>query len=425
MSTTGRVLVGLAAGLTAGALAAITQHPALLAVAPVVAPVGTLWLSALRMTVIPLLVSLLVTGIAAANEAAAAGRLGARMVSLVFVLLFASSAFSAVITPALLALQPIAPATVATLRAGMARAPEVAPAVTSLAQWMTDLVPSNAIRAASDGAILPLVVFSLLLGLAAARLGEGSRDYLLGFFRALGDAMLLIVQWVLRLAPLGVFGLVFPFGVSAGVRTIGALAHYVLLLVGLCILATLALYPIAALGGRMSLRRFAGGAAPAQAVALSTRSSLASLPAMLEAARTRLGLPPGLAGVALPLAATLMRFTNPLVNIAHALFVAALFGIDLSVPQIAAGVVVAVAASLAGVGLPSEVNFMATNIPVFQVMGLPLEPLALLIAVDAIPDMFMTVGNVTADLTATSIVARGSRVEEEAVETAPMAAMGA
>jgi Na+/H+-dicarboxylate symporter len=286
-------------------------------------------------------------------------------------------------------------------------------------------VPSNAIRAASDGAILPLVVFSLLLGLAAARLGEGSRDYLLGFFRALGDAMLLIVQWVLRLAPLGVFGLVFPFGVSAGVRTIGALAHYVLLLVGLCILATLALYPVAALGGRMSLRRFAGGAAPAQAVALSTRSSLASLPAMLEAARTRLGLPPGLAGVALPLAATLMRFTNPLVNIAHALFVAALFGIDLSVPQIAAGVVVAVAASLAGVGLPSEVNFMTTNIPVFQVMGLPLEPLALLIAVDAIPDMFMTVGNVTADLTATSIVARGSRVEEEAVETAPMAAMGA
>lgn len=420
MSLTARVLAGLAAGLFVGAASAATRHPLLLGVAQLAEPVGTLWLNALRMTVVPLIFALLVTAVAGASEASQAGRLGAHTVALVLLVLSAAGLFGALATPALLAVRPVDPATASILRAGGAAAAEPAAAVPPLAEWVTTLIPANAVEAAAGGAILPLVVFAVVFGLAAARLAAEPRERLLGFFRALGEAMMVIVQWVLRLAPLGVFALVVPFAAGGGLRTVGALAYYVAILAGLCVVATLALYPVGAIGGALSLRRFAGGIAPAQLVAFSTRSSLASLPAMLEAARSRLGAPAAVSGLVLPLAVTLMRATSPLVNLARAVFAAALYGIDLSAPQLAAGAAVAVAMSLASVGLPGEVSFMAANIPIFQVMGLPLEPLALFLAVEVIPDVFRTVGNVTAVLAVTAVVARGSVGAEEVAGRVPV-----
>ncbi|HUH30144.1 MAG TPA: cation:dicarboxylase symporter family transporter, partial [Rhodanobacter sp.] len=167
--------------------------------------------------------------------------------------------------------------------------------------------------------------------------------------------------------------------------------------------------PVAVIFGGERLRRFAAGLVPAQVVAISTQSSLASLPAMLESADRRLGYPKQVAALVLPMAVTLFRLTSPVQYVTSAVFIAWAYGIDLSTAQLLAGAMLAVVISLGSVGLPGQVTFIATNLPVAQAMGLPLSPLGLMLAVDTIPDALATLGNVTGDMTATSVVTRQSR----------------
>jgi Na+/H+-dicarboxylate symporter len=169
------------------------------------------------------------------------------------------------------------------------------------------------------------------------------------------------------------------------------------------------LYVAARVGAGEPVRRFAAGILPAQAIAASTQSSLASLPAMLDCAQSRLGYGREVTGLVLPMAVTLFRVTSPAQYVAVASFVAWAYGLELSALQLAMGAALAVVISLGSVGLPGQVSFMATNLPVVQAMGLPADPLGLLLAVDTIPDAVATTGNVTGDLTATAIVARRSR----------------
>jgi Na+/H+-dicarboxylate symporters len=169
------------------------------------------------------------------------------------------------------------------------------------------------------------------------------------------------------------------------------------------------LLPVAMLWGREKLRRFAAALVPAQVVAISTQSSLASLPAMLESADRRLAYPQQVTALVLPMAVTLFRLTSPVQYITSAAFIAWAYGIDLGGAQLLGGALLAVVISLGSVGLPGQVTFIATNLPVAQAMGLPISPLGLMLAVDTIPDTLATLGNVTADMTATSIVVRQSR----------------
>jgi Na+/H+-dicarboxylate symporter len=127
---------------------------------------------------------------------------------------------------------------------------------------------------------------------------------------------------------------------------------------------------------------------------------------MIEAARARLGVPSHVTSLVLPLAVSLFRMTSPITYIGAAVFVARLYGLELTAAQLATAAAVGVVISMSAVGLPGQVSFMGTHVPVFQTLGLPLEPLALLLAVDTIPDVFKTVGNVTADVTAAAVVAR-------------------
>lgn len=406
MSLTVRILIGLGAGLLLGIIGATTRHPALLALQPIVEPIGSLWLNALRMTIIPLVVSLLVTSVASASEAADAGRVSARAIAVIAAMLCGAALFSALATPALLAVFPVDAETAAALTASVAGDATTTTAPPPMGQWIIDIIPANPIKAAAEGAMLPVVAFALLLGFAASRLGSESRSALVGFFRALGEAMMMIVHWVLALAPIGVFALVLPVALTAGVDIVGALGHYVVLLVVLCVLVTLLIYPVTWLCAGVPIARFARAVAPAQGVAFSTRSSLASLPAMLEGADTGLGIPRVIAGLVLPLAVSLMRITSPVVNLAAPIFFAHLYGMELSALQIAVGAAVAVIANLGAVGLPGHVSFMAARLPVFLAMGVPIEVFALMIAVDVIPDTFQTVGNVTADVSAAAIVGR-------------------
>jgi Na+/H+-dicarboxylate symporter len=404
-----RILIGLAAGLAVGAALAATEASATPQAIAVAGFVGGLWLDALRMTVVPLVFALLVSGISAAANAAAAGGIAARSLGLFILLLCAGAAFSAIMMPVLLALFPISPDAAGALRAGAAASTTAIPPPPPLSEWLHGIIPVNAIAAASTGAMLPVVVFALFFGFAATRVSSDQRERVVEFFRALAAIMLVIVRWVLWIAPLGVFGLALAMGAQTGLTAVGALGHYIALISAMCILTGLIAYLLAALLGRIPLGRFARAAIPAQSVAASTQSSLASLPAMVSSAETQLALPPTVAGVTLPLAVSLYRATSPVANFAVAIYVASVYGVTLGPASLLAGAAVAVAANFAAVGISSQVSFFVTISPICLAMGVPVELLAVLIAVETIPDIFRTTANVTMDLAVTTVVARQAK----------------
>lgn len=406
MSQSTKVLLSLLFGAALGLVLARIDPAAAEATAVALQPVGRLWLNALQMTIVPLVVSLLVIGVATASDALASGRLARDAMAWFVGLLVVAAAGAAVVAPLVLSMFPRDPALVESLRAAVA-GPATTPVATSLADWFSNVVPTNAIAAAAQGAIVPLVVFTLFLAFALTKLPTERRAPLLALFQSIADAMGVIVGWILRVAPIGVFALILPVTARAGASMLGALGIYILLLCAMYIAMTLLLYGVAVIGGRESLRRFAVGILPAQVVAASTQSSLASLPAMIDCTRNKLGYPTGVTALVLPMAVSLFRITSPIQYMGVAAFIAWSYGIDVPLESVAVGVVLAVLISIGSVGLPGQASFMGTNLPVVQAMGLPVEPLGLLLALDLVPDIFATLGNVTADMTTTAVLSKG------------------
>ena len=407
MSATTRVLVGLATGALIGLLLAGWNETVALQVANVAQPVGKLWLNALQMTVVPLVLALVVVGVNTATDAAASGRIARRAIVVFIVVLTGGALFAALAAPLVFALFPHNPALITAL--DHASVPAAAQAAPNWIDTLVAIVPNNAVMAAAQSAMLPLVVFALFLGFALTRIAPARRALLMEFFQAIADAMIVIVRWVLWIAPLGVFALILSVCARSGLGMLSALGVYVLVECLLYLAVTVMMLPLAVVFGGERLRRFALALVPAQVVAISTQSSLASLPAMLESADRRLGYPKQVASLVLPMAVSLFRLTSPVQYVTSAVFIAWAYGIDLTTAQLLAGALLAVVISLGSVGLPGQVTFIATNLPVAQAMGLPLSPLGLMLAVDTIPDALATLGNVTGDMTATSVVTRQSR----------------
>jgi len=415
------VIAALAAGVVVGALAQETDAPWLTGALGLVESLGQVWLNALRMTVIPLVFSLLVTGIVSIADAAATGRIAVRALTVFGLLLVGATVYAILAGLGLLALWPIDPEAGRALLAGvpadsLATVGEAA-RTDGLRAFLASLAPANLIKAAADDGVLAVVVFALAFGFAATRIKPELRRPLAGFFEAVAETLVVIVHWVLLAAPFGVFALALGVGLRAGLGVAGTLAHYVAIVCLSQIGLILLIYVVATVWGRISLGRFARAVAPAQVVAVSTQSSLASLPVMIERARDWLGVPQTSAGLVLPLAVAVFRITSPVANLAVCLYVAQLNGVELSLAALVAGGLTAIAVSIASVGLPGQVSFFASVGPICLAMGLPLGVLPLLLAVEVIPDIFRTVGNVTGDLAATRIVA-GEDGEEEAAEAA-------
>jgi len=411
LSPTARVLAGLLGGAALGI--AFTRWEASLAatLASFLQPIGDLWLNALQMTVVPLVVALVVLGVASARDVAESGRTARRALVTFLVLLAAGAAFAAMYAPFQLSLLPRDPQLIESLRAAVG-APVTETVTTGFAQRIATIIPSNAIAAAAQSAMLPLVVCSLLFGFALTRVEPARRQQAVDLFQTLADTMVIIVRWVLWAGPLGVFALAFAMCVKAGASILSLLGWYILAQCTLYLAVMVGLYLVAIFAGGQSLRRFAAGILPAQVIAMSTQSSLATLPAMVETAQNRLGCPPAVTSLVLPMAVSLFRMTSPVQYIGVSSYIAWIYGIDLPLPQLLAAAALAVVISLGSVGLPGQVILMATNMPVAQSLGLPVAPLGLMLAVETIPDAFATLGNVTGDLTATTVVAR--RAEREA-----------
>jgi proton glutamate symport protein len=412
MSQATRILLALALGLALGIVSAWTKGAWVDNAVLVANPIGGLWLDALRMTIIPLIVALLITGIAASAEAARASRLAGRAILTFLAILWTSAILAAFLTPLLLSFFPIPGDSAAALKSALSASTEKVGEIPTIGQFVRSIIPTNPIAAAANDQILPLMVFTAIFGFALTRLPQAPREQLTGFFRAIGDVMLVMVNWVLWLAPIGVFALAFVVGATAGSGAIGALIHYILIVAAVGCVVWFAAWPLAMLAGRTGFLAFTRAVGPAHAVAISTQSSLASLPAMLKGTE-KLAIPVARSGVVLPLAVAIFRATGPAMNLAVAIYVAHWYGIALTPMMLFAGVAAAATTTLGAVSLPGSITFITSIAPICYAMGVPIEPLVLLVAVETLPDIVRTTGNVAMDMAVTTAVTRGG-------ETAPL-----
>lgn len=409
MSLTLQVLLALIAGLAVGLGIAGSDASAAQTTLAVLEPIGTLFINAIRMTVIPLVVSTLIVGVSSAPDPRAVGRIGARALVIFVVVLSAASAMGVLIGAPLFAAFPLEASAVEALRAtaqdvsvsGTAQVP-------TLTQWIIGLVPVNPIKAAADGAMLPLILFSVLFAAALTRIAPDRRAAVVKVFEGIQDASLVLVRAILAFAPIGVFALAVPLAARMGIAAAGALVTYIVIVSGICILFMgLVLYPAAVILGRIPLREFAKAALPAQGIAFSSRSSLAALPAMLESVRDTLKLPPVIGSFFIPLAASMFRAGAGIGQTVGVLFIAKLYGVDLGTAQLLTIAVTSVITSFSVPGVPG--GSILVMIPVLMSAGIPVEGIGILLGVDTIPDMFRTTTNVTGHMSAAVILARGER----------------
>jgi proton glutamate symport protein len=408
VSLSTRVLLALAAGIAVGLGLSAVDADFARGVVAIVEPVGTLFVNAIRMTVVPLVVSSLVVGIATSSSGAVVARIGGRGIVVFVVLLLASGIVGALVAPPVLSTIKLDPAAVASLRAAASSSGAAvggAAAIQTPGQWLVSLVPANAIRAAVDGAMLPLIVFSLLLGLALLKVETDARARVVAIFRGIAESMLVLVRWLLVVAPIGVFALAVPLVARLGLAAIGALATYVVLVsIAAAVFIVGVLYPTASWLGGVSIAQFAKAALPAQAVAFSSRSSLAALPALIDSGRTRLGFPEEITGFFIPLATVVFRVGAALGLTTGAVFIGRLYGVPISATQLVTIVATAIVTSFSVPGIPG--GSIIAMVPVLAAAGLPIEGIGILLGVDTIPDMFRTTANVTGQLAAATIVAR-------------------
>ncbi len=395
-----RVLIGLIAGFLLGLALADSSSPAAATTLAVLAPVGTIFVNLIRMTVVPLVVSMLVASTGSMTSSGKLGRTGVRAALIALALLAVASVGSLLLAEPVLARVSIDRTAALALRGPEATA--ASSGAVSVAQWFVDLVPQNVVKAASDGTMLPLILFAVLFGLALARVSDAKRSAVLQVVGGIADAMQRLVTWILTLAPIGVFALAVQLAAHLGWSAAGAVVTYVVLVVVLTVLAiALLLYPLGIMAGPLSSSAFLSYCAPAQAIAFASRSSLASLPPMVDSAE-RARLSPAASRFVLPLALAVFHFGAAVAQTVGVLFVARLFGITLTVPQLASIVVTVVLTSFAVPGIPG--GSIVAMVPVLAAANLPIEGVGILLAVDAIPDMFRTTANVTGALTLAAVL---------------------
>ena len=390
------ILAALAAGLLLGAYTGdnvpfLTQSADL---------IGTWWLNGLRMTVIPLVVALLVTGIVQTADAASSGRTATRSVVTMLSILMLVTIMEAIVTPLLLEIFPTPNGS------GYPGATSAVDNPPPFIEYLKAIISPNVFASAANDALLPLIIFTIALAFAITRLEPTKKEVLSRFFEAMGEAMIVVIGWVLWLAPLGVFALGITLGIAAGIASFANLAHYVVIVTTIGTIIMLSAYPVAFFWARFKPMAFIRAAIPAQSVAISTQSSLASLPTMVEGAK-QLGVGARSTDIVLPMAVAIFRATSPAMNLAVAIYVAHWLGIELSAQQLALGVAVAFITTLGSVSLPGTISFIAAVAPICMVMGIPIEPLGLLVAIETFPDIMRTLGNVTMDIAVTGTVARG------------------
>ncbi|MFH1571990.1 MAG: dicarboxylate/amino acid:cation symporter [Gemmatimonadota bacterium] len=372
---------------------------------------GDLFLRSLKMVIVPLVGASIVCGVTGVGDARNVGRLGAKTFAY-----YIATSLLAIVT-GLVLVNLIGPGKGADL--GLQQAPgelHASLAAYGDSPWqavkrlLLDMVPTNPVAAMAQGDILQVIVFCLLLGVFITRLPEAQRALLSGLFGALFEAVMRLTHFILAFAPLGIFALVAKTVATTGAAAFAGLGLYALtVLLGLAIHGCLTLPLILLLLARVSPRRHVQAMAPALMTAFSTSSSSATLPLTIDCLESRAGVSNRTASFVAPLGATVNMDGTALYECVAAMFIAQAYGVTLGMGQQFLVVMTALLASIGAAGIPMAGLVMISVI--LTAVGLPLEGLGLILAVDRILDMCRTTVNVWSDACGSAVIARSEGEE--------------
>ncbi|MBA1274927.1 dicarboxylate/amino acid:cation symporter [Stutzerimonas azotifigens] len=382
-----QILIGLALGIGVGI---IFKDDAL-----VLAPIGTLFLNAIKMLIVPLVFVSLVAGITSMQDSAKLGRISIKTILIYLV----TTAFA--VTIGLLFGALFAPGEGMNMVASGAAEAKQAPSLISI---LVGLVPTNPVTAFAEGNILQIIVFAIALGVSLNLVGEKAAP-VTRLFDGLAEAFYKLTDLVMRFAPFGVFALTAGVVGSHGAEVLLPLAGVIGVIYLASIVHVLFVYGgLLALLARLSPLRFFRGIAPALAVAFSTSSSSGTLPVSIECARKNLGVSQGVAGFVLPVGTTINMDGTAIYQGVLALFIAQAFGVDLNAGQYLMIILTATLASVGTAGIPGAGLIMLSL--VLTSVGLPIEGVALIAGIDRILDMARTTVNVAGDLMTATLIGR-------------------
>ena len=381
--------------------------------------IGTMWVNAIRMTVIPLVLPLLIGSIAGTRSIRTAGRLGVTTIAAFVGLVALLAVTAALAAPLLFSGLHVDPAITSQLRASVVGT--VLPTGdATLGGWFKALIPANPIKAAADGTMLSIIVFAVAFGFATLAAPDALRERVVTFAHTVSAIMLILVQGVLMLAPIGVFALTVVVGARMGGTAFAVMGYFIAVESIVSIIVVIALLGLTALWGHLSASRVVRGATPAILVAAGTSSSLSALPAMIEGARDTWNLPESVYGFVLPLAVSTFKTAAAFDWVFNAFFIATLYGIPFGPAQLALAAGYTVLFNVTVPGIPNG-GVIAIS-PMLLALGLPFEGLAILLAVQPIVDRFSTMTNVAADMAVTAVLAaraRRSSITGDEIQLAP------
>jgi Na+/H+-dicarboxylate symporter len=420
-----KILIGLIAGAVAGLVANISGWPALTTALNLIEPLGTLFIRAITMIVIPLVVASLLMGTASLGDLRKLGRIGGKTLGYYLTTTAIAVTLGLLLSNIVKPGSRIDPGTRDALAAQFAGEAasrvdlyEAAPGVRDV---LIGLIPRNPIQAAAEFDLLPLIVFTVIFGAAISLLAEEKRRPLLAVFDAVNDASMIIIHWVMRLAPIAVFALIAGVVARFGLDLLKSLLLYAVVVAG-----GLALHAYGTLGllvsfvARLHPRRFYRRIVDAQLVAFSTSSSNATLPVTIETAEKELGVSKEVASFVLPLGATINMDGTALYQAVAVMFIAQIYGIPIDLGGQLTIVLTATLASIGAAGVPSA--GIITLIVVLNATGLSEHVeagIALILGVDRILDMLRTSVNVTGDLTCSTVIARSEGESLALAEVGP------
>lgn len=375
---------------------------------------GALFMNALKMIIVPLIVSSIITGIAGIGQSRDFGRLGGKTL-----LYYASTSLIAIligltlvniVEPGRVDGEPAHDQIGLTADGGEIAAKLEGRGAGDVVDVFLRMIPPNVVAAAADGQMLGLIFFSLLFGYFMTRIGEPYAEYVHGFWSGIFEIMLLITDWVMKFAPLGVFALVAKVVATTGLEAFGPLLTFFFTVLAALALHFLVVLPLLLwLVGRVNPLRHYRAMAPALVTAFSTASSSATLPVTLECMERRAGVSNRTSSFVLPLGATVNMDGTALYECVAVMFIAQAYGVELSLAQQFTVVSLALLTSIGVAGIPAA-SLVAITV-ILAAVGLPLEAVGLILAVDRVLDMCRTAVNVFSDTCGGVIIARSEGEE--------------
>ncbi len=413
-----KILLGLAAGLAAGLAVNMSvgaDQPAVVWVNTYVAvPVGQIFLRMLFMVVIPLVFASISLGVAGLGNLREVGRVGGKAVAYFAVTTALAATLGLVVVNVARPWEQVTPETRDALMArfsGDAATRVEAAATTGRfgPETFINIVPRNPIDAAARTDMLAIIFFGLLFGAALTLMPAVKAQPMIAWLEALNEVVVLIIHFAMRLAPYGVAGLIFTVSSQFGFDLVFAIGAFVLtVLAALLLHVGLTLSAIIRFVIGISPVRFISRVRAALITAFSTSSSNATLPTALDVAERSLGIPRAVAGFVLPIGSTMCMNGTAIFEGMTVIFLAEIFGVDLTLAQMAVVMVMSVITAIGAAGVPG--GSIPLLVGILAMFGVPGEGIAIVIGVDRILDMSRTTVNVLGDLTAASFVARSEGV---------------